>query len=131
MRQVASVGQQQVSWLLITSACHKSNPSSVPQGYIKIRTVGHWEVVTRVEGTPVDGYYDIRWLTWLWCTQAKVESIVLNSAWQGGSNSSVVNDPIGEPCRTLLYVGLPSALGSVDGDHTYVFALLMELNWGL
>jgi len=72
-----------------------------------------------VEGTPAEGYYDICWLTGLWCTQAKVEGIVLNSAWQWGSSSSVVNDPLGEPPRTLLYIGLPSALGSVDGDHTF------------
>ena len=72
-----------------------------------------------MEGTPAEGYYDICWLTGLWCTQAKVEGIVLNSAWQWGSSSSVVNDPLGEPPRTLLYIGLPSALGSVDGDHTF------------
>jgi len=36
-----------------------------------------------------------------------------------GSKSSVVNDPLGEPGRTLLYVGLPSAWGSVDGDRIF------------
>ena len=86
---------------------------------MEIRTVGHWEGVTGVEGTPVEDYYDICWLTGLWYNQAKVESIALNSAWQWDSNSSVVNDPLGEPRRNLLYVGLPSALGSVDGDHMF------------
>jgi hypothetical protein len=31
-------------------------------------------------------------------------------------SSSVVNDALGEPDRTPLYVGLPSAWGSTDGD---------------
>ena len=34
-----------------------------------------------------------------------------------GSNSSVVNDPLGEPGCTPLYVGLLSTWGSGDGDH--------------
>ena len=38
------------------------------------------------------------------------------AAWRWGRDSSVVNDPLGEPGRTPLYVGLPSAWGSVDGD---------------
>jgi len=45
-----------------------------------------------------------------------VEGIVPKAAWRWGRDSSVVNDPLGEPGRTPLYVGLPSAWGSVDGD---------------
>jgi len=42
-----------------------------------------------------------------------------------GRDSSVVNDPLGEPGHTLLCVGLPSAWGSVDGDLTF-FPILLE-----
>jgi hypothetical protein len=59
------------------------------------------------------------WLTGLWFTQAKVESIVLRAARHWGRDSSVVNDPLGEPGRTALHVGLPSARGSVDGDQIF------------
>jgi len=37
-----------------------------------------------------------------------------------GSNSSVANNPLGEPRHTPLYVGPPSAWGSMDGgDHMF------------
>jgi hypothetical protein len=42
---------------------------------------------------------------------------VLKAAWHWRSDSSAVNDPLGEPGSTPLYVGLPSARSSVDGDH--------------
>jgi hypothetical protein len=42
---------------------------------------------------------------------------VLKAAWHWGSDSSVVNDPLGEPGSTPFYVGLPSTGGSMDGDH--------------
>jgi hypothetical protein len=60
-----------------------------------------------------------RWLTGLWSTQAKVEGIVLKAAWHWGSNSSVVNDPFGEPGCTPLYIGLTSMWGSMDGDQMF------------
>ena len=64
-----------------------------------------------------DGCYDTCWLTGLWSTQAKLEGIVPRTAWHWGSDSGVVNDPLGEPGHTPLYVGLPYAGGvSVDGD---------------
>jgi len=56
-------------------------------------------------------------LTGLWSTQAKVEGIMLKAAWHWGNDGSVVNGPLVKPCRTPLYVGLPSAWGSVDGDR--------------
>ena len=65
---------------------------------------------------PVEGCYDTRWLTGLWSTQTKVEGIVPRAAWYWGRDSSAVNDSFGEPRRTPLYVGLPSAWGSVDSD---------------
>ena len=68
---------------------------------------------------PVEGYYVTHWPTGLWSTQAKVEGIVLKAAWYWGSYTSIVNDPLGEPDRTQLYVGLPSAWGSVDGDRMF------------
>jgi hypothetical protein len=68
---------------------------------------------------PDEGYYDTRWLTGLCSTQGKVEGIVLKAAWHWFSDSSVVNDPLGEPSRTPLYVGLPSTWGSMDGDRMF------------
>jgi len=65
------------------------------------------------------GCYNTRWLTGLWSTQAKVEGIVLKAAWYWGRDNSVINDNLGEPGRTPLYVGLPSEWGSVDGDHMF------------
>ena len=41
---------------------------------------------------------------------------MLEASWHWGSDSSVLNDPLGEPSRTPLCVGLPSAWGSVDCD---------------
>jgi hypothetical protein len=67
----------------------------------------------------VEGYYDIRCLTGLWSTQAKVEVIVLKTAWYWISDSNVANDPLGEPSRTPLYICLPSAWGSVGGDRMF------------
>ena len=55
-------------------------------------------------------------LTGLLSTNTKVEGIVLKAAWHWGSESIVVNDPLGEPGRTALYVDLLSTWGSVDGD---------------
>jgi hypothetical protein len=68
-------------------------------------------------GYPDEGYYDTCWLTGLWSTQAMVEGIVLKAAWHWGSECSVVKDPLGEPGRTPLHVGLPSTWDSVDGDQ--------------
>ena len=72
-------------------------------------------------GYLVEGYYDTRCLTLLWSIQAKVEGVP-KAPWHWGSNNSVVKDPLEEPGRTPLYVGLPSAWGSVDGDR--MFSLL-------
>ena len=69
---------------------------------------------------PVACCFDTRWLTGLWSTQAKVEGIVPWAVWQWGRDSSVVNDSLGEPGRTPLYVGLPSAWGFVDGDRMFL-----------
>jgi len=33
-----------------------------------------------------------------------------------GTDSIVINDPLGEAGRTPLYIGLPSARGLVDGN---------------
>jgi len=57
----------------------------------------------------VEGYYVTSCLTRLWSTQAKVEGNVRKATWHSGSNSSIVNEPTGEPGRTPIYVGLPSA----------------------
>jgi len=52
----------------------------------------------------------------LWSTPAKVVGIVPRAAWHWGRGNSVVNDPLGEPGCSLLYVGLPFAWGSMDSD---------------
>ena len=62
--------------------------------------------------------------TVLWSTQAKVEGIVLKAAWHWGSDSSVVNDPLGVQGHTPLNVGLPSVWDSVDSDRMF------SLFWG-
>jgi hypothetical protein len=80
---------------------------------------------------PDGGCYDTRWLTGLWSTQAKVEGIVQRAAWHWGRDSSVVNDPLGEPGRTPLYVGLPSAWFSVDGDLIFFLIRRRAPFWGL
>jgi len=64
-------------------ASHKSNPLSVPQGYVDMYSTLPWimwEAVTGVVGIPCRGYYDTCWLTGLWSAQAKVEGIVLKDA---------------------------------------------------
>jgi len=49
-----------------------------------------------------------------------------------GSNSNVVNDPLGEPGCTPLYIDLLSTWGSVDGDHMFSSCFVGgHLNWGL
>jgi hypothetical protein len=47
----------------------------------------------------------------LWSTQAKVEGIVQKAARHRGSDSSVINNPLGEQRRTTMYVGLLSSGG--------------------
>jgi hypothetical protein len=80
---------------------------------------------------PVEGRYGTRWLTGLWSTQVKVEGIALKAAWHWGSDSSVVNNPLGEPDRTPLC--RPSVrLDSVDSDRMFSpYFVGKLLNWGL
>jgi hypothetical protein len=65
---------------------------------------------------PVGGCYNTHWQTGLLSTQAMVEGIIPRAAWHWNRNSSVINDPLGEPGCTPLYVGLLSVWGSVDSD---------------
>ena len=65
------------------------------------------------------GCYETRWLTGLWSTQAKVDGIVPKAAFHWSRVTSVVNDPFGEPGHTSLYVCLPSAWGSLEGDFVF------------
>ena len=70
-------------------------------------------------------------MTGLCSTQIKVEGIVPKTVWCWGTDR-VVNDPLGEMGCTLLYVGLPSALGCVDGNCFSTPCFMGELlNWGL
>jgi hypothetical protein len=52
---------------------------------------------------------------------------MLKAAWHWGSDSSVINDNLGEPGCTLLYVSLPSTWGSVDGDHMFSLHIIEGL----
>ena len=54
---------------------------------------------------PDGGCYDTHWLIGLWSTQTKVEGIVLKTEWHWGTDSSVVNNSLGEPGCTPLYEG--------------------------
>jgi len=93
--------------------------SSVSQGYVAIRTLSHVGSGSRCGGVSSTGYYldDL----WLRHTLAYRECIVLKAAWNWGSKSIVINDPLEEEGRTPLYeyVGLPTARGSVDGDRMF------------
>ena len=66
-----------------------------------------------------EGCYDTGWLTGLWSTQAKVEGILPKDAWHWGRECSALNDPLEEPGRHPLYVGLPSTWSSVNGDQMF------------
>jgi len=99
-------------------ASHKSKPSFVPQGYVDLYLGSHGRGNTC--GTTCRGWT----LTGIWPTQAKVEGIVLKAAWHWGSNSSVINDPPGEP-------GLLSMCGSADGDNMFSPHFVQLRNWGL
>jgi hypothetical protein len=59
-------------------------------------TLGHMGGSNMCRVYPVEGYDDVL-LTGLWSTQTKVEGIVLMAAWHCGSDSSVINDRLGEP----------------------------------
>jgi len=68
----------------------------------------------------------------LWSTQAKVEGIMPKAAWHWGRESSVVNDPFGEPGHTQLYIGLQSTWGSMDSDLMFFLYVCRRAPfWGL
>jgi len=77
------------------------------------------------------GLLNTRWLTGLWSTQRKVETIVLKAAWHWVRNTVVINYPVGEPGSTPLYVGILYVWGSVDGDHMFSPSFMGKLlKWG-
>ena len=53
-----------------------------------------WEVVTGVQGSPVESYYNTCWITGHWSTQAKAEGIVLKASWLWGGDTSVITIPL-------------------------------------
>ena len=54
------------------------------------------------------------------------------AAWHWGRDSSVVSDPLWEPGRTTLYIGLSSAWGSVEGDLIFFLYVCRRAPfWGL
>ena len=72
-----------------------------------------------MEGSPDEDYYNTRWLTGHWSTQAKVEGTVLKAVWHWGRDCSAVHDPLGKPGCTSSYVALLSAWGSMDGNRMF------------
>ena len=78
-------------------------------------------------GYPVESYCNTHWLTWHWTAQAKVEGIKLKPAWHWGCASSVINNPLGEPDCTPLYVDLLCVWGPVDGDHMFFLHFVVGL----
>jgi hypothetical protein len=66
-----------------------------------------WDVETRVEGFPCRG---------LLRHKLADRALVYMAAWHWGRKSSVVEDTLGYPDRTALYVGLPSPWDSVADD---------------
>jgi hypothetical protein len=76
------------------------NPTPRPYlgGIVDLYSVLPWvmsDVVTVVEVIPWWELLDTHWLTGLWSTQAKVDSIVPKAAMHWGRDSNVVNDPLG------------------------------------
>jgi hypothetical protein len=67
----------------------------------------------------------------LWSTQAKVEGIMLRAVCHWGRDSSVVNNPLGEPGHTPLQVGLLSVWGFMDGDLMFFAICRWASFWGL
>jgi hypothetical protein len=62
----------------------------------------------------------------------KAEGIVQKVAWHWGSNSSVINDPLGEAGHLPLYEGLLFVWGSMGGAVPPPLCFVEELvNWGL
>jgi hypothetical protein len=47
----------------------------------------------------------------------------MRAAWQWGRESRIVNNPLGEPDSTPLYVELSAAWGSVDSDIMFFLIL--------
>jgi hypothetical protein len=57
---------------------------------------------------------------------------VLKAAWHWGIDSSAINDPLGEPGHTPLYLGLPFAWGTMESERMFSPDFVGELlNWGL
>jgi len=56
---------------------------------------------------------------------AEVADSNLAAVWMSLVNVVCCQVEVGEPGRTPLYLGLPSAWGSVDGDHN-VFHIFVE-----
>jgi len=67
----------------------------------------------------------------LWSIQGKVEGIMLRAARHWGTESSVVNDPLGEAGCTPLYAVLPSACGPVNSDLMFFPTCRRAPFWGL
>jgi len=55
----------------------------------------------------------------------------VDAAWDWGRDGSVVIDPLGEPGRIPLYVGLMCVWGSVNGDFIFFPTCRRASFWGL
>jgi len=52
---------------------------------------------------------------------------MLEAAWHWGTDCSVINDPLGEPGHTPLYVGLPAMWSSMDSDQMFPLFFVVGL----
>jgi hypothetical protein len=138
---VSRMVRQNLQWagvwvlLMVDTASHKSSPLSVPRGIVGSYSAlpwVTWEAVTVVEGITWWGLLQHMLANRALVYQAKVEGTVLKAAWHWGRDDSVINDPLGEPGRTPLYVGPPSAWGSVDSDPMFFLYVCRRAPcWGL
>jgi hypothetical protein len=118
---------QSQEWSLSFKSCnqyfvsHKSNPSSVPWSILDSHSTLLWATWEAVTG--VGGCYDTQLANRVLSTQAKVEGVMPRATWQWGRDSRVINNPLGDPGHTSLYVGLLPAWVSVDGDLIFLLIL--------
>jgi len=77
------------------------------------------------------GCYDTCWLTGLWSTQTKVEGIVPRAPWHWVEIAVLLTIPLGKQAALPLYVGLPSAWDSLNGELIFFPIRRRAPVWGL
>jgi hypothetical protein len=80
-------------------------------------TLGRVGGSNNVQGTPCRRLLNAHWLSGLWSINPRWKVSCRRLPGSGGTNSSIVHDPLVEPGCTPLYVGLPCTWRSVNSDH--------------